>query len=83
MKRIIHVAQQAIKANTRHPEREPLPPIIVRSYKGAERAFTARTTGPIEFKYRPHEPLSCGARLWAETEHEVVLDEGTPKERTV
>lgn len=31
------------------------------------------TTGPVRFIYRPEQPLSCGARAWAETAHPVVV----------
>jgi hypothetical protein len=27
--------------------------------------------GPVEIVYRPDKPLSCGARVWVETQSEV------------
>jgi hypothetical protein len=70
MKQILHVAQDAIRRNTKEGTNDPA--IIVRDYKGAERAHEValmvegREVG--RFVYRPHKPLSCGARLWLEVD---------------
>lgn len=76
MKRIIHVDQARIRHNIRAEPGDELAPIIVRTYKGSTRSFEAVTTGPVTFFYRPKKPLSCGARLWAETTSPVQLDDG-------
>ncbi len=83
MRRVIHVHQQRIRANIKAAPGEELAPIIVRTYKGPHYANTARTTGPVEFIYNPRRPLSCGARLYAVTDSEVVLDPGTADERRI
>lgn len=68
-RRILHVAQCAISSNRKHGTNEP--PIILRDYRGAERAHEVDLVVDGEvvgrFVYRPHEPLACGARLWMET----------------
>lgn len=68
-KRILHVAQCAISSNRKHGTNEP--PIILRDYRGAERAHEVELVVDGEvlgrFVYRPDKPLSCGARLWLET----------------
>jgi len=65
MKTIIHVDQATIRRNRKEGTNDP--PIIVRNYKGAQRAQTVRIMGPCEIKHSPHKPLSCGARVWIET----------------
>lgn len=73
MKQILHVAQCAIKKNAKHGTNDPV--IIVRDYKGGQRAHEAalmvdgREVG--RFVYRPHKPLSCGARLWLEVDKDI------------
>lgn len=68
MKTIIHVNQHKIKAG----ESEPL---TVKTYKSNTPAATADIVvdGKVvaSVVYRPDHPLSCGARVWIETEHEV------------
>jgi hypothetical protein len=64
VKQIVHVAQAAIRSQAG-------PPIIVRDYRGAERADEVELVTPAgdvlgRFVYRPEDPLSCGARLWLE-----------------
>lgn len=66
VKQILHVAQDAIRKQNGSPA------IIIRDYKGAKRTHEAalivdgREVG--RFVYRPHKPLSCGARLWLEVD---------------
>ncbi len=73
MKQILHVAQDAIRKNAKYGTNDPA--IIIRDYKGSERAQEAAIiVGGVEvgrFVYRPHKPLSCGARLWLEVNNEV------------
>lgn len=70
-RRILHVAQCAIASNRKHGTNEP--PIILRDYRGAERAHEVDLVVDGEvigrFVYRPHEPLKCGARLWLESQN--------------
>lgn len=73
MKQILHVAQDAIRKNAKHGTNDPA--IIIRDYKGGERAHEAalvvdgREVG--RFVYRPHKPLGCGARLWLQVDTDV------------
>lgn len=74
MKQIIHVNQQVIAQNRRDGTDKP--PIIARTYRGAETAREMELRLPDgtvvgKFVYSPHEPLRCGARLWLELDTEV------------
>jgi hypothetical protein len=70
MKSIIHVNQQVIARNRKTGSNDP--PLIVRTYKGVEHAHTVEIKGPSKLVNSPHNPLSCGARVWIETQAEVV-----------
>ena len=70
MKTIIHVNQHTIRANTKHGKDDPC--LTVKTYKDNRYASEAiiRDEGGNEVArvvYRPHKPLSCGARCWIET----------------
>ena len=69
MKKIIHVNQHKIKHNTKHGTDEPV--LTVKTYKDNNYAHEAvlKTKDGVEVAkviYRPHKPLSCGARVWIE-----------------
>jgi predicted acyl esterase len=73
MKKIIHVNQHVIKRNTKHGTDEPV--LTVKTYKENKYAHEAiiKTKDGVELAkviYRPHKPLSCGARVWIEFETE-------------
>lgn len=62
-KQVLHVAQDAIRKQNGSPA------IIVRDYKGAQRAHEVELVLPDgsvvgKFVYSPNKPLSCGARVW-------------------
>jgi hypothetical protein len=82
VKTIIHVHQQVIRDNLKHGTNEP--PLTVKTYKSRRRAHTAKILGPCKIIHRPHDPLGCGARVWIETESEVIcedfLEGQTPRE---
>jgi len=74
MKTIIHVNQHVIRKNTKHQTDEPC--LTVKTYKENRYAREAiiRDGDGIEVArvvYRPHKPLSCGARCWIETQLDV------------
>lgn len=73
MKKIIHVAQDAIRRNMKTGGNEPA--LIVRDYRGAERYHELQLVvdGKVigTFKYQPHDPLPCGARVWLELDSEI------------
>jgi hypothetical protein len=74
VKQILHVNQAVIASNRKNGTNEPA--IIVRNYKGAKRAHEVELVhdGVVvgRFIYRPHDPLPCGARLWFESESELL-----------
>jgi hypothetical protein len=68
---IIHVAQDAIRRNAKHGTCDPA--IIVRNRRGSKRYSQLEIRTPDgqlvgTFKYQPHDPLPCGARLWLKLE---------------
>ena len=71
MKSIIHVNQHVIRAN--YKQGWDLPPLIVRTYKGAKKAHEVEILGPSKVVHRPRDPLPCGARVWIETQAEVLV----------
>jgi hypothetical protein len=71
MKTIIHVNQHKIKANTKNKTDEPV--LTVKTYKSNNYAHEAEIDGPCKIVYSPHKPLSCGARVWVETQSGVKI----------
>ena len=75
MKKIVHINQHVIKANSKSGERNPV--ITCKTYKeniyGYEVEFT---NGKVV--YSPDKPLSCGAKVWIETEEplNILTEEG-------
>ena len=75
MKKIIHVNQHKIRANTKNKTDEPV--LTIKTYKEnqyAHEAVMKSKDGLVLGKviYRPHKPLSCGARVWIELDTDVV-----------
>jgi hypothetical protein len=67
----IHVNQHVIKRNRKTGEQEPVLTIKV---SGANYyAHEATILGPSTIVYRPDKPLSCGARVWVETQSPVKI----------
>lgn len=70
-KQIVHVAQDAIRRNAKNGTDDPA---IIVNTKGKAQRFNEveirGTSGELVgvFKYQPHDPLSCGARVWLELE---------------
>jgi hypothetical protein len=71
MKTIIHVNQHVVKANAKHGTNDPV--LTVKTYKSNNYAYEVDIQGPCRVVYRPDSPLSCGARVWVETQSEVVI----------
>jgi hypothetical protein len=71
MRHIIHVNQHVIKRNQKTGEREPV--LTVKNYKANRYAHSGVINGPCVVRYEPDCPLSCGARVWIETEAGVEL----------
>jgi len=72
MKTIVHVNQHIIKANRAKGENNPV--LTVKTYKSNHYAHAVELTGPSRVIYRPDNPLSCGAHVWIETDHPVIMD---------
>ena len=71
MKTIVHVNQHVIRANTKTGGRDPV--LTVKNYKSNTYAHEVAIPGGCVVKYSPDTPLSCGARVWIETEGEVII----------
>jgi hypothetical protein len=70
MKTVIHVNQHVIKSNAKNGENKPT--LTVKTYKENRYAHEVEIKGPSRVVYSPDKPLSCGARVWIETEAEVI-----------
>ena len=68
MKTIIHVNQHVIKRNHKTGEREA--PLTIKTYKSNLYSHQVTIKGPCRVVYSPDKPLSCGAKVWIETESE-------------
>lgn len=71
MKTIIHVNQHVIRQNARLGARDPV--LTVKTYKSNTYAHEVEVTGASKIVYSPDKPLSCGAKVWIETESEVII----------
>lgn len=76
MKRRIHVNKHKIAANAKHGTMDPV--LTVKTYKSNDYAHEVIIFGQdgkeaARLVYRPNCPLSCGARVWIETDNEVEL----------
>jgi len=69
MKTIIHVNQHNVRANAKGQD---LPVLTVKTYKSNTKCNSVEIHGPSKVVYSPDKPLSCGAKVWVETESEVV-----------
>lgn len=70
MKTIIHVNQHVIKHNRIHGTNDPV--LTVKDYRQNRKCHTAEIQGPSKIVHSPHAPLKCGARVWIETQSEVI-----------
>ena len=71
MKTIIHVNQHAVRANVKNGTDDPV--LTVKTYKSNTYAHEVDIKGDSKIVYSPDKPLSCGARVWIETEAEVII----------
>jgi len=69
MKTIVHVNQHVIKHNLAQNKNDPV--LTVKTYKSNTYAHEVEINGPSKVVYSPDKPLSCGARVWIETQYEV------------
>ena len=68
MKRI-HVNMHKVRANKKHGTNEPV--LTIKEGKSNTYCHEVDILGPSKLVYRPDKPLSCGARVWIETEAEL------------
>jgi hypothetical protein len=69
MKTIIHVNQHVVKDNSKTGERNPV--LTVKTYKTNTYAHEVEIKGDSKVIYSPDKPLSCGAKVWIETNGKV------------
>lgn len=69
MKTIVHVNQHVIRANHKSGHRNP--PLTVKTYKSNDYAHEVEIQGNCKVVYSPDKPLSCGAKVWIETNGKV------------
>jgi len=74
MKKRIHINQHVIRANAKSGANDPA--ITVKTSRKNTYAHRVDIGGPSSVIYSPDKPLSCGARVWIETDAPVRLDGG-------
>jgi hypothetical protein len=69
--KIIHINRNVIQSNAKHGRKEP----VCRVQEGSVVRYCMEVDikGPSRMVYNPENPLKCGAKLWIETESELVL----------
>ena len=70
MKKYIHKNQHVIKSNHKNNKRDPV--ITVKTYKSNTYGHQVHILGECKVVYSPDKPLSCGAKVWIETDAEVI-----------
>ena len=71
MKTRIHINQHVIKSNHKNDRKDPV--ITVKTYNSNTYAHEVKILGESKVIYSPDKPLSCGAKVWIETDAEVVV----------
>jgi len=74
MKKRIHINQHVIRANKKNGTTDPV--ITVKTNKQNFYADRVEIRGASNVVYSPNKPLSCGARVWIETEAPVFCEGG-------
>jgi len=72
MKKRIHINQHVIRANKKNGTNDPV--ITVKTSQRNIYADRVEIRGPSNVVYSPDKPLSCGARVWIETEAPVFCE---------
>jgi len=67
----IHINQHKIRSNKKNNTDEPV--ITVKTSKNNYYADEVEVKGSCKVVYKPHNPLSCGAKVWIETTDEVIM----------
>jgi|TARA_R100000231_G_scaffold74823_1_gene58403 hypothetical protein len=74
VKKRIHINQHKIRSNKKNNLEEPV--ITIKTSKSNTYAKEVDILGKSKLVYKPNKPLSCGAKVWIETEDKIVLDNG-------
>jgi hypothetical protein len=72
MKKRIHINQHIIRRNNKTGASDPV--ITVKTYKFNNYGSEVEILGPSKVIYSPNKPLSCGAKVWIETDAPVNVD---------
>ena len=72
MKKRIHINQHVIRANKKNGTNDPV--ITVKTSQRNVYADRVEIRGPSNVVYSPNKPLSCGARVWIETEAPIACE---------
>ena len=65
MKKKIHVNQHQIRANKKDGGNRNV--LTIKTYRSNTYGVEVNIDGPSRVVYSPDKPLSCGARVWIET----------------
>lgn len=68
----IHINQHRIRANAKHGTNDPV--ITIKRGKQNTYCHNVEILGPSKVVYSPCKPLSCGAKVWVETDSILVID---------
>lgn len=71
MKKIIHVNQHHIKYNAKNENKKP----VLTIKTGKQNLYTneIEILGPSKIVYSPDKPLTCGDKVWIETDAEILM----------
>jgi hypothetical protein len=76
----IHINQHVIRRNKRSGTDDP--PITVKAGRTNAYCRSVEVLGPSRVVYSPSRPLSCGARVWIETDAPVLLTGVAPSPKS-
>lgn len=68
----IHVNQHNIRYNAKNEDKKPV--LTCKTYKENFTCDTVEILGPSKVVYSPDKPLPCGAKVWIQTEADVLVD---------
>jgi hypothetical protein len=72
-KTIIHINRNIIQSNAKRGETKPVCRVETSGQKPVRYCMEVHIKGESLMVYRPDRPRPCGAKLWIETEADVVL----------
>jgi len=73
MSKIIHVNKNIIQYNSKH--KVNLPVCRITENNKTKYGRTVDILGPSKMVYNPDNPLKCGAKLWIETDSDVIIED--------